>query len=83
MNELRRHILGQSLRGFDLFVSVFAFALASLVSSSELQYADFAEFLTMRIKLVNAFLFLGLVWGWSCIFRSIGLYCDGTWYLIP
>jgi len=61
------------LKLFDLMVLVTAFALATLPGL----YASglpFAEFFSMRIKVQNFIIFVGLLLLWHIIFASMGLY---------
>ena len=74
MNEFRRKLLMLGLKSFDLLVTTFAFMAVALAVSSELEYIDFAQFLSLRIKVQNFLLFFGFLSVCSLIFRNIGLY---------
>lgn len=61
------------LKLFDLTVMVACFCLAAVPALWESDLA-FSEFFSMRIKLQNFILFLGLLCIWHIIFSSFGLY---------
>jgi len=74
MIPLRRRILLEIFKLFDLLVMVFAFGLGTLASYEQSRVASFAQFLSMRIKIQNFALFLGFLITWHIIFSLFGLY---------
>jgi exopolysaccharide biosynthesis polyprenyl glycosylphosphotransferase len=74
MIPLRRKILLETYKLFDLLVMLVAFGLAALASYEQSGTASFADFLSLRIKIQNFALFLGLLLAWHIIFSLVGLY---------
>ncbi len=73
MSSTRRQMLLSALKFFDLMVLVASFWLASLPAMYE-SGVSFSEFFSMRIKIQNFVIFLGLMIVWHIIFSSFGLY---------
>jgi exopolysaccharide biosynthesis polyprenyl glycosylphosphotransferase len=74
MTRLRRQLLLKVFTLSDLAIMTVSFALASLVESRLTAHTSFGEFLSMRIKLQNIVLFLGLLAIWHGVFSAVGLY---------
>lgn len=74
MTSLRRQILLKAFKLFDLLVMVFSFALATWMTYYNSGPISFDEFLSMRIKVQNFVLFLGLLFAWQVIFSAFGVY---------
>jgi|SRR5580704_4915266 FlaA1/EpsC-like NDP-sugar epimerase len=75
MGPARRQILLNALKLFDLALMVGCFLAASFVVLRQTQNnLTFEEVLSMRIRLVNFFLFAGLMLAWHLIFTLFGLY---------
>ena len=74
MQPLRRRLLLDAFRVADLCVMTAAFGLALLVSAGTASPNNPTEFLAVRIKLSNAFLFMGFAVLWHVIFRARGMY---------
>src|SRR4030042_3816140 len=74
MMYLRRQILLQAFKLFDLLVVVFSFASATFVVNYQADVTYFMHFLSLRIKIVNFGLFLGFLIAWYIIFSVFGLY---------
>jgi len=74
MIPLRRKILLETFKLFDLLVMVFAFGLATAASYYQTGTVSFSDFLSMRIKIQNFALFLGFLIAWHIIFSLFGLY---------
>lgn len=73
MNDLRRRILRNSLRTFDIAIMLLAFA----ISAGILNHASIHEFgriLAMRVKVTNFALLLMLISTWNISFLQFGLY---------
>ncbi len=73
MSNVRRQMLLTVLKFFDLSVMVASFLLAAVPALYE-SGLSFSEFFSMRIKIQNFILFLGLLIVWHIIFTSFGLY---------
>jgi exopolysaccharide biosynthesis polyprenyl glycosylphosphotransferase len=74
MDSLRRRLLLDAFMAADLVVMALAFALGLLASAETASPGNPSEFLSLRIKVSNALLFLGYVLVWHLIFRVRGLY---------
>jgi exopolysaccharide biosynthesis polyprenyl glycosylphosphotransferase len=74
MNELRRKLLLDAFRVADVLVMAGAFAAALFLTAEVSSPHNPAEFLSVRVKVANALLFLGLLLGWHLVFRLRGLY---------
>lgn len=74
MSNTRRRIMLASFKLVDISIMVGSFALATVPVLYENQGLSFGEFLSMRVKVQNFLLFLGLVLAWLGIFKVIGLY---------
>lgn len=74
MGTVRRRILLNLFKLFDLALMVCAFLLATLPVLREHGGLSFTQFLEMRVKIVNLVLFLSLLAIWHIIFSAFGLY---------
>jgi len=74
MDSLKRRLLLDAFRVADALVMGAAFAMALLVTAEQASPHNPAEFLSVRVKVSNALLFLGFVLAWHLIFRLRGLY---------
>ena len=74
MTSFRRQFLLRLFTLSDLAIMVGSFALASLPESYLGAHVSFASFLSMRIKLQNAIVFLAVLAVWHGIFSALGLY---------
>ena len=74
MTRLRRQFLLKVFTLSDLAIMTVSFALAALVESYLTAHVSFGDFLSMRIKLQNIVLFLGLLAIWHGVFSAVGLY---------
>jgi len=74
MTTLRREILLNTLKLFDLVLMLGSFLLASLLILRESGAMTFTEFLSMRVKVGNFVLFLALLVVWHIVFSLSGLY---------
>lgn len=74
MNTLRRRLLLDAFRVADVLVMGSAFATALLITAEQASPHNPAEFLSVRVKVSNAILFLALVLVWHLTFRLQGLY---------
>ncbi|MBW1699638.1 MAG: sugar transferase [Deltaproteobacteria bacterium] len=71
----QRNILLKAYKLFDVSIMVFSFALATWITNPQLNGLDsLGEFLSVRIKLINFFLFLGMMLFWYIILNSFSLY---------
>jgi exopolysaccharide biosynthesis polyprenyl glycosylphosphotransferase len=74
MRPLRREILLNTLKLLHLAIMALAFALATVPVLGESRAVSVAQFLTMRVKIGNFFIFLGLLLLWHTLFSAFGLY---------
>jgi exopolysaccharide biosynthesis polyprenyl glycosylphosphotransferase len=74
MTALRRRILLEAAKLFDLAVMVFSFGLATVLVARETPATSLAEFLSMRVKVANFALFALFLLAWRLVFSSFGLY---------
>jgi exopolysaccharide biosynthesis polyprenyl glycosylphosphotransferase len=74
MSTIRRNILLNVLKLFDLALMVGSFLLATLLVLRESGAMTFSEFLSMRIKVGNFVLFFALIVLWHITFSAFGLY---------
>lgn len=76
MINLRRKILLDALKLFDLAIMILAFALATVLVWGGSQPVSLAEFLGMRVKVGNLFLLLSLMILWHALFSTCQLYAS-------
>ena len=74
MVSMRRKILLNSLKLFDLFGITAAFFLGAYISAYKTSAISFTEVLSMRIKIGNFFIYIGFLLLCHLIFSSFGLY---------
>src|ERR1039458_7136921 len=74
MTTLRRRILLQAAKLFDLALMVFSFGLDTVRVAHETPTTSLAEFLSMRVKVGNFALFALFLLAWHVVFCSFGLY---------
>jgi exopolysaccharide biosynthesis polyprenyl glycosylphosphotransferase len=73
MKSIRRRILVDALKLFDLGLMVFSFSLAALAAYRGSTFS-LEQFLSMRIKVRNFVLFFGFLAAWHMVLRLFGLY---------
>ena len=76
MISRRRDVLLNALKLFDLAVVVLAFGLATVPTSGVGHTISVADFFSMRVKVGNFFIFLGLIILWHALFSMCGLYAS-------
>lgn len=74
MEPFVRKALFNAFRLFDLLLMSLAFALAAYVIHSQSSRVSFEEFLSMRVKIQNFFLFLAILYGWYASMEYFMLY---------
>jgi exopolysaccharide biosynthesis polyprenyl glycosylphosphotransferase len=74
MTSFRRQFLVKLFVLSDLAIMAGSFALAGLPESYLGAHVSFTSFLSMRIKLQNAIVFLAVLAVWHGVFSAIGLY---------
>jgi exopolysaccharide biosynthesis polyprenyl glycosylphosphotransferase len=81
--SIRRRVMEDALKLFDLAVMVFAFALATVPALGVGRVVSVAEFFAMRVKVENFIIFFGLLLLWHFLFSMFGLYTShslaGRW----
>lgn len=75
MSSVRRHMLLTLLKLFDQAVLISSFALATVPVLYE-SGLSFSEFFTMRVKVQNFMIFMGILLIWHVVFASCGLYAS-------
>src|SRR5438445_11226218 len=70
---MRRQVLLNALKLFDLVLMAGCFLFTTFLTLPK-SVMTFTEFLSMRIKLSNFFLFFVLLWLWHIVFWFFGLY---------
>jgi exopolysaccharide biosynthesis polyprenyl glycosylphosphotransferase len=76
MSNIRRQILLNIFKLFDMAIMMAAFGVATALLLSESQSVTFTEFFAMRVKIGNFLIFSGLLVGWHVLFSSYGLYAS-------
>ncbi len=76
MGTIRRQILLNALKLFDLGIMAVAFVLAALPVSEAGHTFTFAEFLSMRVKVGNLAIFIGVLIVWHVVLSVFGLYAS-------
>jgi exopolysaccharide biosynthesis polyprenyl glycosylphosphotransferase len=74
MSTFRRRILSESLKVYDLAIMVLAFALASVLALGVGRMISIEDFFSIRVRLGNVLLFIGLLFIWHNIFAALDLY---------
>jgi exopolysaccharide biosynthesis polyprenyl glycosylphosphotransferase len=74
MGALRRQLLLNTLKAFDLLLMLLSFGLATIAVSRQHSPGSLAEFLSMRVKIGNFLIFFGLLLVWHLVFAGMGMY---------
>jgi exopolysaccharide biosynthesis polyprenyl glycosylphosphotransferase len=74
MTTLRRRILMQAAKLFDLALMIFSFGLAALLVARENPAASLADFFSMRVKVQNFAIFGLFLLEWHLVFASYSMY---------
>jgi exopolysaccharide biosynthesis polyprenyl glycosylphosphotransferase len=74
MSTIRRRLLVDALKLFDLTVMVLALGLATVPALGVGRTISVADFFSIRVKLGNFILFAGLLILWHALFSAVGLY---------
>lgn len=74
MTNFRRQILIKMFMLLDPTLLTFAYLVAAIRVWHLTELTSFAPFFSMRIKLMNILIFLGLFYSWHLIFSAFGLY---------
>jgi exopolysaccharide biosynthesis polyprenyl glycosylphosphotransferase len=74
MTTFRRQILMKAFVLFDLGILAVCYVIAAVRIWHLTEFDSFAAFFSMRIKVVNILLSLGLLCSWHVIFSAFGLY---------
>ena len=75
MGTIRRKLLLNLLKLFDLALMVFAFGFATIVMSHA-SLASLEQVLALRVKIQNFIIFSGLLFCWHMIFAMCGMYAS-------
>ncbi|MGO9087462.1 MAG: sugar transferase [Terriglobales bacterium] len=76
MINLRRKILQDALKLFDLAIMLLAFGLGTILVWGANHTVSIAEFFSMRVKVGNLFILLALLLVWHGVFSAFGLYAS-------
>ena len=74
MTNFRRQILNKAFMLFDLGILAVSYVVAAVRIWHLTAFSSFASFISMRVKVLNTLLFLGLFYSWHLIFSAFGLY---------
>jgi len=74
MGSIRREILTNAVKLFDLLLLVISFAVGTLPVLARVGTHSFADLLEMKVKLENLVVFSLLLWVWHLIFSMLRLY---------
>ena len=74
MTNFRRQILLKMFMLLDPGLLTISFMVAAIPTWHLTEFTSFAAFFSMRIKLLNILVFLGLFYFWHLIFSACGLY---------
>src|SRR5665213_302696 len=74
MTNFRRQFLLKTFMLLDPGLLTLSFMVAAIHTWHLTEYDSFATFFSMRIKLSNILVFLGLFYFWHLIFSAFGLY---------
>ena len=74
MNEVRRRFLLGALKVFDLSLLIVCFGCATILVAYANRSVSPAEFLSIRVKLSNCFIFVAFLVVWHLCFYWCGLY---------
>ncbi len=76
MSNIRRRILLNAFKLFDMILMVGAFVAATELLVRESHSTTFAEFMAMRVSIGNFLIFTGLLVMWHLLFSGFGLYAS-------
>ena len=76
MGSIRRQILLNVFKLFDVVIMVAAFGAATVPILRASHSVTFAEFFAMRVKVGNFLVFFGLLVVWHLLFTGCGLYAS-------
>jgi len=74
MTNFRRQVLVQTFMLSDLGILAFSYVIAAVRIWHLTAFSSFASFISMRVKVLNIVLCLGLFYSWHVIFNAFGLY---------
>src|SRR5271155_503292 len=74
MTTFRRQVLNKAFKLFDLGILGLSYAIASVGIWRLTEFSSFATFVSMRVKVSNLLLILGLFYSWRVILSAFGLY---------
>jgi exopolysaccharide biosynthesis polyprenyl glycosylphosphotransferase len=74
MTNFRRQILVNVLMLFDLGILALSYLVAAVRVWHLTAFGSFTSFVSMRVKVLNILLFLGVVYFWHSILATFGLY---------
>ncbi len=83
MGTIRRQILLNTLKLFDLALMVLSFALGTVAATQARGWVGLEQFLSMRVKIGNFVIFSCMLLVWHLVFSVFGIYTSrrlsGRW----
>lgn len=76
MDNIRRQILVNVFKLFDMVIMVAAFGAATVLMLRAIHSVSVAEFFEMRVKIGNFLIFSSLLVAWHLLFSTFGLYAS-------
>jgi len=74
MNEVKRRLLVNAFKLFDLGLVMLSFGLATIMAPPNAGGVSLVEFLSMKVKLWNFLIFAVMLFVWHLVFSVFGLY---------
>ena len=75
MGTIRRQLLLNTMKLFDVLLMVAAFSVATIVGS-HFSAVSLQEFLEIRVKIQNFVIFSGMLFCWHLVFSMCGAYAS-------
>jgi len=76
VSTIRRQLLSNALKLFDLCLMLLSFALATVAVANTSYTGSLAEFLAMRVKIGNFLIFAACLLSWHLVLSSFRLYAS-------
>jgi exopolysaccharide biosynthesis polyprenyl glycosylphosphotransferase len=76
VGTIRRQVLLNALKIFDLGLMLLSFGVATIAVSKESSAFTLEELLAMRVKVSNFVIFAGLLLVWHLVFSVVGIYAS-------
>ena len=76
MGTIRRQLLLNTLKLFDLALMVVSFALGTVAATQARGWVGLEQFLSMRVKIGNFVIFSCMLLVWHLVFSVFGIYAS-------